>query len=173
MAEARGVLRSKAQRFGPDLSRLFQSLNNHLVRDVGEARFMTLFYAILDGKSRSLQWNSAGHGPVLWLRSKKGKIGELRTTGIPLGIFQGEDYSPVGPIKLQSGDIVLVGTDGIWEATNSQGEVFGVPRLREILLSSSKKSAREIHSIIMNEVSDFLAGELPEDDITLMVIKTL
>ncbi|MDP6637513.1 MAG: SpoIIE family protein phosphatase [Phycisphaerae bacterium] len=173
MAAARGVLRSHAARHGANLGELFETLNRHLVRDTGEGQFMTLFYAVLDAEKRSLVWTSGGHDPALWLQDADGDIEELPNTGIPLGILQDTAYEQAGPIELASGDIVLVGTDGIWEARNTDGEMFGKDRLRKLLSDSSETSASEIHDTIVEAVRNFRQARPQEDDVTLVVIKAL
>ena len=173
MAAARGVLRSHAARHGANLGKLFETLNRHLVRDTGEAQFMTLFYAVLDAEARSLVWTSGGHDPALWLKNASGDIDELPNTGIPLGILEDAEYSQAGPIELDPSDIVLVGTDGIWEARNTSGEMFGKDRLRQILIDSASGSAKEIHDTIVHEVHEFRQTHPQEDDVTLVVIKAL
>ncbi|MDP6044646.1 MAG: PP2C family protein-serine/threonine phosphatase, partial [Phycisphaerae bacterium] len=173
MAAARGVLRSHAAMHGANLGELFETLNRHLVRDTGEAQFMTLFYAVLDAEARSLVWTSGGHDPALWLKNPSGDIDELPNTGIPLGILEDAPYSQAGPIKLDAGDIVLVGTDGIWEARNTDGEMFGKDRLRQILIDSASCSAKEIHDTIVQAVHEFRQTHPQEDDVTLVVIKAL
>ena len=171
MASARAVLRSHAPRHGADLTALFAAINSHLVRDTGDERFMTLFYGILDGRERSLLWASGGHDPALWYRAESGEIEELPNTGIPLGVLEPMDFQQAGPVKLAAGDIVLVGTDGIWEAANAAGERFGKHRLRETLLACRDRSAAEIRSAVIAAVGDF-RGDVPQqDDITLVVIK--
>ena len=172
MASARGVLRSHAARHG-DLGELFAALNAHLVRDTGEERFMTLFYGLLDGASRSLCWTSAGHDPPMWLRAASGRVEELATTGIPLGILDGSAYSQEGPVTLESGDVVLIGTDGIWEAANPDKALFGKDRLRELLAARAGEAAADIHAAVVQAVSDFRQTAPQADDITLVVVKAL
>ena len=173
MAAARGVLRSHAASHGANLGELFETLNRHLVRDTGEEQFMTLFYAVLDAKTKSLVWTSGGHDPALWLQNAGGEIQELPNTGIPLGILEDALYEQAGPIELRPGDIVLVGTDGIWEARNTDGEMFGKDRLRKILSDSGDRSAAEIHDMTVEAVHDFRQARPQEDDVTLVVIKAL
>ncbi|MGB2822550.1 MAG: SpoIIE family protein phosphatase [Phycisphaerae bacterium] len=173
MASARGVLRSHAPRRGADLAELFDELNRHLVRDTCDGRFMTLFYGVLDAPARSLWWTSGGHDPALWLRRAGGNIEELPNTGIPLGVIEDTTYTRAGPVTLESGDIVLIGTDGIWEARGATGEMFGKQRLRELLSAKADLSAEKIHLAVVEAVRDFQAGVPQADDITLVVIKAM
>ena len=173
MASARGVLRSYAGRHGGDLSGLFGALNTHLFRDTGDERFMTLFYGVVDAQSRSLRWTSGGHDPAMWLRRGTGEVEELANTGIPLGIMERFEFDSGGPVILERGDVVLIGTDGIWEARNSGAEMFGKGRLREILKSSADKSAEEIYDAVVEAVKAHITGMPQADDITLVVIKAV
>jgi len=171
MASARAVLRSHAPRRGADLAELFGELNRHLVRDTGEERFMTLFYGLLDASDRSLWWASSGHDPALWLRHAGGRIEELPNTGIPLGVVEDTTYTRAGPVTLGGGDVIFIGTDGIWEARNAAGEMFGKRRLRELLSARAGLGAEELYAAVVEAVRDFQAGAPQADDITLVVIK--
>lgn len=171
MASARGILRSHAERESADLAGLFRALNRQLARDVGDERFMTLFYGVLDARDRSLRWCSAGHGPVYLFRSRSGTVEELETTGIPLGIVAAGAWEGAGPIVLESGDILLVGTDGLWESRDLAGEAFGPERLRTMLLSRRQGTAPEIYAAAMEEVRAFRGAGRQEDDVTLVVVK--
>lgn len=173
MALARGILRSHAEQESADLAGLFRALNRHLARDVGDERFMTLFYGVLDTRDRSLRWGSAGHGPVFLFRSRSSAVEELETTGIPLGIAAAVDWEEAGPIALERGDILLVGTDGLWETRDVAGEAFGADRLHTTILSRRQGTAAEIYAAAMEEVRAFRGPGRQEDDVTLVVVKTL
>ncbi|KPK76994.1 MAG: hypothetical protein AMJ79_04830 [Phycisphaerae bacterium SM23_30] len=173
MASARGVLRSDAVRRGTDLPRLFGDLNSHLVRDLEEGRFMTLFYAILDDKDRTLIWASAGHDPALWYHKDSGQFEELPNTGLPLGVLPEASFEQGGPVTFQSGDILLVGTDGIWEAINSSYEMFGKQRFYDTVRAHHDVSAAKIYTAVIRAVHDFCAGAPQMDDITLLTLKVL
>ncbi|ALC16641.1 serine phosphatase RsbU, regulator of sigma subunit [Desulfuromonas soudanensis] len=173
MASARGILRSHAERDSSDLPVLFSALNRHLARDVGDERFMTLFYGVLDARDRSLRWCSAGHGPVFLFRSQSGAVEELETTGIPLGIMPAGGWEGTGPIVLESGDILLVGTDGLWEARDLAGVAFGTERLHTTILSRRQEAAAEIYAAAMEAVRVFRGAGRQEDDVTLVVVKVV
>ena len=173
MASARAILRSHAGRYGDNLDDVFGALNAHMVRDTTDGRFITLFFGVLNAADRSLKWTSGGHDPALWLRRSTGEIEEMPNTGIPLGVLEEAEYGQAGPVTLESGDIIVIGTDGIWEATNAAGEMFGKGRLRKIIADRADDSAADIHTAVIDAVTDFRAGCPQEDDITLVVIKAL
>ena len=173
MASARAVLRSHATLHGDDLSRLFEALNGHLVRDTGDERFMTLFYAVLDATSRSVNWVSGGHDPgVLW-RSSARSIERLPNTGMPLGVMEDATYEQAGPVTLEPGDLFVVGTDGIWETHNAAGEMFGQQRFEDVLAARAGGTSEEIYAAVVAAAAEFRHDAPQEDDITLVVIKAL
>ena len=173
MAMVKGVFRLSIEQLSCDLQRLFSVINRHLVEHSQDDNFMTLFCGQYHPQTSRLVWNSAGHGPVLWYRSPSATIEELATTGYPLGINADAQYLPEEGIILSSGDILVIGTDGIWEARNSAGEMFGTERLRQVLASHVEKSARAIHQKIMTHLDLFIGEARQEDDISLMVVKFL
>jgi sigma-B regulation protein RsbU (phosphoserine phosphatase) len=173
MAMAKGVLRNETLHHHTAPENIFNSLNNSLVKDTDDEMFMTMFYGRIDIKSCSLTWNSAGHGPVFWYRSNLKRVEELPTTNIPLGIFADAITTPTQSVRLTPGDILLIGTDGLWETRNGQNQMFGIHRLRQILASWADRSSREIVDVIFNKVTGFCASERPEDDLTALVIKIL
>lgn len=172
MASARAVLRSRARQETADLGELLEELNVHLARDTGGERFVTLFYGILDAKPRSFRWISAGHDPAILLRAGR-DAEELGGSGIPLGLLQEATYVQQGPVTLGPGDVILVGTDGIWEARNPQGEMFGKDRFIETALSCLDAPAERVGGAVFDAVQRFRGARPQQDDITLVVIKAL
>ncbi len=170
MATARGVLHSLVDRHKSDLETLSRELNDHLCRGTADTHFMTLFYGVLDPIERSLQWISAGHAPVFLYRAD-GRIEELYSSGIPLGIIEGTNYKIAPAIKFTSGDILLVGTDGIWETQNEAEEMFGTKRVTELLIRCAKNDADTIANQLITELDSFRGEHSRDDDITLMVVK--
>ena len=173
MATARSVLRSNAQRYGADLIKLFEVLNHHIETDTDYDKFITLFYGIIDSNQKSLIWVSGGHDPALWYHKNKDKIEELPNTGMPIGVTPDASFKQGGPILLETGDVVVIGTDGIWEAQNDSGDMFGKERFYNIIKRESEKSANEICSHIIDDVTNFISSTPQLDDITLVVIKTV
>ncbi len=173
MATARGALRSVSSSRKLNAGELLGDLNRHLEQDTSDALFMTLFYGILDTHRSQFRWVSAGHGPAFHYHQDGGYFQELPSTGIPLGIIAETVFDSSGPIFIKAGDILLIGTDGIWETQLPDGGMFGIERLQQVVAANAAGSAAEILSAVVEAVTG-LRGDLPqEDDLTLLVIKGL
>lgn len=172
MAAVRGVFRQGAREYGDRLQELLAHCNNQLAQDSDDDKFITLFYGILSSRDRSLIWASGGHDPALWYHHRTDRFEELPNTGPPVGLFEGMVFDQLGPISLESGDILVIGTDGIWEAQDSGNEMFGKPRLMELIRTNQEENVQALCASITEAVLNFVTPSLPEDDITLVVIKT-
>lgn len=170
MATARGVLHSLVKRHGSDLETICHELNYQLSRSTSDAYFMTLFYAVLDPAERSLSWISAGQAPMFFYRAD-GRIEELFSTGIPMGIIEDTHLELAPRTHFSPGDILLILTDGVWETANMAGEMFGVERVRELLTKYAKEDAASIAKHFIAELNIFRGEQTQNDDITLMVVK--
>ncbi len=173
MTTARGILRSQASHQGCELSPLMTTLNRHLVRDTRDDSFMTLFYALLESDTRACHWVSGGHGPTFYYSHRDKIVTELACSGIPLGIIEETEFEAMSPIFMASGDILLIGTDGIWETRNQLGGMFGSHRLTRLMEEYASASAAEISSAVMTAVNEFRDSAPQYDDITMVVIKAV
>lgn len=173
MAAARSVLRSNAATHNTDIVGLFGVLNRHFESDTDYDKFITLFYGVLDGEEKSLIWASGGHEPALWYHSRTGEIEELPNTGMVIGIVEDAAFEQGGPVVLETGDIVVVGTDGIWEAQNESGEAFGKERFCAIVTENSSLTADQICRKVIDNVAAHCDQAPQMDDVTLVVIKVL
>ena len=169
MAAARGILRSLADHHPLELPPLFAGLNRHLSHDTADDCFMTLFYGVLNPTTKRLCWISAGQAPIFLYQNKQ--ITELGSSAIPLGIVDNIDYGQTSQIEFSHGDILLLGTDGIWETRNAADEMFGTERLKEIMIHQADQNAASITQHIIDALSDFRGHRPQDDDITLVVIK--
>ncbi|SDB42516.1 sigma-B regulation protein RsbU (phosphoserine phosphatase) [Desulfonatronum thiosulfatophilum] len=170
MASVRSLIRLRTALPG-SLSECMFDVNRMMFLDTfGTGRFMTLFCLIVDHE-KVPRWVSAGHDPGILYNPRTGSFSELRGNGLPLGIVQERHYQEFEGDALASGEILLMGTDGIWEATNSAGEFFGKERLREIIRGNAHRTAQEILTIITDAVISFRGDQVQEDDITLVVLK--
>jgi sigma-B regulation protein RsbU (phosphoserine phosphatase) len=173
MATARALIRGLVTR-PYNLAECITEVNRLLSADVGDTgRFMSLFFLMLDQGSRSISWVRAGHDPAIFYDPAKDMVEELVGPGMVLGVEEDYCYQQTDKTIESAGAIILVGTDGIWEAHNSEGELFGKERLHQIIRENADKSAEEILGAVLDGVSKF-RGNLPQgDDITIVVIKTL
>ena len=171
MASARGILRSRVQQPG-SLGDFLTHVNSLLVLDTAGTRFMTMLLAILNTNSMSLRWASAGHDQPLLYDPDTKKIVEIESSnGLPLGIDDGEPYHEQLFTGIRPGQIMLIGTDGLWESKNPKDEQFGKERVAEAMASLAHLSASEIEAGIYQELQKFCGGRPNDDDITYVVIK--
>jgi phosphoserine phosphatase RsbU/P len=142
-------------------------LNALLCRNMASDRFVTLFYAQLDGPDRCLRYVTAGHNPPIVLHSD-GSHERLREGGIVLGVFPNQPFKS-DVVHLQSGDRIVLFTDGVTEACNSEEEEFGEDRLLSVLCENRKQNATEIQRRILQAASEFSRAPW-RDDATLLVV---
>jgi sigma-B regulation protein RsbU (phosphoserine phosphatase) len=156
-----------------DLKEVMGRLNDLLVQDMDSERFMTLFLGSLDTREHSLAFVSAGHDPPLFYSRSRRQVVALRSTGIPLGMMPKWDYERGLEQRMDCGDILLLTTDGVWEATSQSGERFGRERVMEALTDTAEGPAREIVEAILSRLEAHMGGADPQDDMTLVVLKRL
>jgi sigma-B regulation protein RsbU (phosphoserine phosphatase) len=171
MTTARAFLRMRASQPG-SIAEIVSAMNHHLTRDVLESgRFMTLFYLTVDPQKNLLHWVRAGHDPALLYDPVSEQFEELKGAGVALGVDAEFDYNQNSKSGITNGQIIAIGTDGIWEAINHEGEMFGKDRFRDIIRRNAQAGAADIINAVYSELSRFTKGRKSEDDITLVVIK--
>jgi serine phosphatase RsbU (regulator of sigma subunit) len=169
MSTTCGMLQLAARASGPSSpSEVLEQVNETLLARIPQNMFVTCFYAILDPKSASLSYANAGHD-LPYLRRSDGDVGELRARGMPLGLMPGMGYEE-GEISLAEGNCVLFYSDGLVEAHNPRGEMFGFPRLRELVAKHGEE--RSLGNFLLEELYTFVGeGWEQEDDITLLTLR--
>ena len=171
MTTARAFLRMRASQAG-NISEIITEMNRHLALDVLDTgRFMTLLYLTIDPQNKYLQWVRAGHDPAVIYDPKKNNFEELAGTGIALGVDEGFRYEENSKTGIADGQIIAIGTDGIWESYNRKGEMFGKERFRNIIRENAQASAGDILNAVYEELNQFAKGLKSEDDVTLVVAK--
>ena len=171
MTTARAFLRMRAAQPG-SISEIISEMNNHLASDVhGTGKFMTLFYLTIDLEQQVLKWVRAGHDPALIYTSETDEFEELKGTGVALGVIDDFEFSENHKKGLRKGQIIAIGTDGIWEAFNSEGQMFGKERLCGIIQKHAESSAEDIVNAVYAELQSFMSGAKALDDITLVIAK--
>ena len=171
MTSARAFLRMRASKPGT-IYDIVNAMNSHLTQDVFETgRFMTLFYLTVDPQKDRIDWVRAGHDPALLYDPRQDTFEELMGTGMALGINDAFKYPENRHEGIANGQIIAIGTDGIWEAFNKQGAMFGKNRFKEIIRRNAAAGADDILNAVYNEINQFTKGHKTEDDITLVIIK--
>ncbi|MGI9538121.1 MAG: SpoIIE family protein phosphatase [Desulfocapsaceae bacterium] len=171
MASTRAFLRQRAALPGT-AAEIISDVNAQFSRDVAESgSFMSMFYLMIDKGERCLRWVRAGHDPAVLYDPELDALSELKGAGIALGVDEQFQFEENGRADLQEGQIILLGTDGIWEARNPKGEMFGKELMYELLRQKKDRTAEEILTGITEALNDFRRGAAVEDDVTLIVIK--
>jgi sigma-B regulation protein RsbU (phosphoserine phosphatase) len=170
MASARAFIRQRSAMPG-SLAEIVSDVNVQLTRDVEDSgQFMTLFYGEINMAERIFRWVRAGHDPAFVYDSRTGSFEELTVRGLALGVFEDSNYEE-SEQKIEPGQIIVIGTDGIWETHNSRGEMFGKKVLQTVIRSHADKPAREIIDGVIQALETFRHPLDQEDDVTLVVIK--
>jgi serine phosphatase RsbU (regulator of sigma subunit) len=171
MTTARAFLRENAGR-GGSVSSIVGSVNRQLSRDIqASGHFMTLFYAEIDLRAEGIRWVRAGHDPGILYDPRSGSFEELAGQGgLPLGVFEEAVYEEYHR-ALAPGQVVAIGTDGIWEACNSQGLMFGKQRLQKVVCEHAGRTSAEIVHEVLEALKQFLLPMDIQDDATLVVVK--
>jgi sigma-B regulation protein RsbU (phosphoserine phosphatase) len=172
MALSRIVVRVNAMWHRNKPASAIRDANTVISNDSRSGMFVTLWYGVLDSVSRTFTFVNAGHNPPIHFRAADGTLSELMATGIAMGLLNDAEYTQ-DTVQMARGDLLVLYTDGITEAENAQLEMFGVPRLREVILASRALPAGDIIEEILRAVKAFTGDHPQSDDITLMVIRAL
>ena len=132
---------------------------------------MTLFFLTVDLDNDYLNWVRAGHDPALLYDPERDLFEELGGEGIALGVNETAVY-PISSYKgLVAGQVIAVGTDGLWEARNSNGTMFGKSQLKNLIRLHHYESAEKILDSIFEAILEHTNGTRSEDDMTLVILK--
>ncbi|MGQ0601416.1 MAG: PP2C family protein-serine/threonine phosphatase [Anaerolineales bacterium] len=171
MAVARSVIRASVVQAVTPADCLTQ-VNRLVVADSAQGMFVTVFYAQLDPHTGALTYVNAGHNPPWLYRAEQDRWLELTRTGIAVGLLDAAMMKQA-TVQLHSGDILVLYTDGLTDATNAMGERFGAERARQVLQTQTMASAAEMAEALEAAVNDFRQTQLLFDDITLMIVKRI
>jgi sigma-B regulation protein RsbU (phosphoserine phosphatase) len=170
MASVRAVLRDRALAAG-SLSDLMGRLNRFISADHNGERFMTMHLSLIDAKSATMRWVSAGHDPAILYDPCDGSFREVGEGELPLGIVDGTEYREQTYGPLRPGQVILVGTDGVWEMSDVKGEAFGKRRLWDIIREFADRPAGDISAAIRERLTSFRGDAKQVDDVTYVVVK--
>ena len=154
-----------------DLGRFMDRLNELLMDDMPEGRFITFVGVLVDPKEHQIQMISAGHGPLFRCVQSSGELIESGADGVPLGLLSETEYGSATKFSLDPGDSVLLVTDGLFEWPNAEGDRYGLDRLRSAIRASTCIATEEVIARLYDQSLKF-AGDVPqEDDVTIVVIR--
>ena len=172
MASLQASLRAQALHPHLDLTTLVGDVNRLFHESSPTALFASLFYAEYEPTTRMLQYVNAGHNPPIIVRPRMEscELFHLRAGAVPIGMFANTQFAAT-KFQLAEDDILVAYTDGITEAANPSGELWGLEKLENLLRSCSQMTPGEIVERVLAEVSDFANGEPQRDDVTLVVMK--
>jgi sigma-B regulation protein RsbU (phosphoserine phosphatase) len=168
MPALRIAVRSTATRY-QDPARIVDEVNSSLCQTTEPSSFATLFFASLEVGNRILTYVNAGHPPGL-LVDGGGGVRWLSGGGTPVGLVPGAPYES-HDLRLAPDDLLVLYTDGIWEAENESGEEFGQERLANAVLGARQGSAEEVVRAVRSAWSRFRGGVDPSDDTTVIALR--
>lgn len=170
MVEFRALLRSRVHSFSTT-SEILSAVNDLLYEDLSRSGlFITVFFIKYDPVSRTLSYSNAGHTLPLLVSMDGGHCRELDAEGLILGISKGVEFEEK-EIRLETGDLLVLHTDGIMETANSAGEQFGIDRLRDIIQARRSEPPQALIDDVIREVALF-RGDIPQiDDVTMVIMK--
>jgi serine phosphatase RsbU (regulator of sigma subunit)/CHASE1-domain containing sensor protein/anti-sigma regulatory factor (Ser/Thr protein kinase) len=169
MANTQSVLRAIARRGNVPPGQVLAEANEILQAYIPSGTFVTCFYGVLDPQTGRLVYANAGHDPPC--ERHDSRVDELRARGMPLGLMPEMVYEEK-VADLNAGDSLLFYSDGLVEAHDPAGEMFGFPRVRKLALSYNAEGGEELVDYLLAELARFTGGDKEqEDDITLVTLE--
>jgi sigma-B regulation protein RsbU (phosphoserine phosphatase) len=168
--QVRAMLRV-ALRLGADLDDVFININDQLVEDLPEDRFVTAFFGLLDASAHTVRFHSAGQGPIMHYHAAVGSYDWHEPSTFPLGYMEQKDPGPGVSVTLEPGDILGLISDGIYEYENEVGLQFGQEGVRSVIDAMPAGTAGELVTAIMR-AARMHGGSAPQaDDITIVLAR--
>jgi len=155
-------------RTGVPPEKMLERVNKLMCERSGSNAFVTLFFFSFNAQGKG-EYLGAGHNPVYLYRASTGEIEELRSEGLILGAFESVSYNS-SPLQLDPGDVLVVYSDGVTEAENPQGEMFGEERFLQVIKSNASAGVEVLKKKILEALDQFTEGMAQNDDITFVLI---
>lgn len=168
MAGLQGRLQSQAAVYGKSVADMAVALNRKMYSSANEGRYVTLFYGVYEDETRRLTYVNAGHYPPL-LINREGIV-RLETGGTVIGIFPHSRYEQAA-VQLQPGDAIVLYTDGITEASDSDEHEYGEERLLRRVLENGDLPSDRLVQVILADLDCFTGGRHARDDVTVVVAR--
>jgi phosphoserine phosphatase RsbU/P len=168
MANLQAFLKT-ISRQGLEMEAATALLNDLVSENTSDGKFITFFWALLDDTKKKMTYVNAGHNPPLLIRNRR--IIKLEKGGIILGVTKTFLPYESETIELKTNDVLILFTDGVTEAMNTEEEEFSDAKLEFLVVKLSEKQALEILNSVRDEINSFTNGAPQSDDITLIALK--
>jgi serine phosphatase RsbU (regulator of sigma subunit) len=169
MARAHALIMAEAD-IGMTPAEVMTLVNTHITRLQKSTQFVTVLYGILDLKTRDFSYARAGHEPPLIVHAD-GNVERLpHSPGMAIGLWEPVTLDEK-TVKLASGDVLLLYTDGMTDCRDPKGEPFGLDRIKQVFADSSKFGAQQSCNVLLDTLMAFQDGAKQDDDVTLVVVK--
>lgn len=152
-------------------------MNDVIADSFPEGKFISVFYMILDTKTKKIRYCKAAQEPALYINSA-GEIEELSTAGPVLGLFSARDFPDIvkfedGEIEMKAGDKIFLYTDGIVEAKNREEEFYGLERLKKVLIENRNENINTVMEKVYQDLLEFVEGLPIVDDLTFLGVERI
>ncbi|WP_437659338.1 SpoIIE family protein phosphatase [Sorangium sp. So ce1182] len=158
-------------RLSADMDALMHHINQQLLEDLPEDRFITAFLGILDPATHQLRYHAAGQGPLLHYRAAEGQVVWRDPSTVPLGMFKDLELPPTPPLVMAPGDLLVLLTDGFYEYQDAAGQVFGKERVGDLIHRLHARPTSDILGALLAEVRRFAGSAKQIDDLTALLVK--
>jgi sigma-B regulation protein RsbU (phosphoserine phosphatase) len=170
MATARAAVRAGTLAEG-SLGDLMTRVNTVLARDASHGLYMTMTLLVIEPARGTIRFACAAHDPIILYDPQRDEFRELDDGDVPLGAMEGFEYGEYYASGIVPGTVIVVGTDGIWEARSESDEMYGKDRLRELIRANGRKPARAIAEALDESLSEFLGDRSVQDDVTYVIAR--
>jgi sigma-B regulation protein RsbU (phosphoserine phosphatase) len=170
MAFGRTLLRTLAEETPENPDRVLSNVNQRMLSYTDSSHFLTVFYGILEPEKNEFVYSNAGHNPAIHLKAADGKMKMLKNTGMPLGLFDDQDWQQ-RKIQLDPGDLVVMYTDGVTDAQSPLNELYGMERFSKTLQENRKRPLAELEKLVIEDIDRFLDGAPQPDDMAMVILR--
>lgn len=170
VTQVRAMLRV-ALRLGADLGAAYANINDQLVQDLADNRFVTAFLGVLDPGAHTLTYHSGGQGPLLHFHAASGECEWLGASTVPMGFMARLPLKPPQVRRMEPGDIFALITDGVFEYEDGAAEQFAESRVGDVVRSHQTDPMASLISSIERAVSAFASGAPQKDDMTMVFVR--
>jgi phosphoserine phosphatase RsbU/P len=168
MANVQATLRARLQH-DKDLAHVAVELDREIDVNTPGGMYLTLFLAILDSAEGRLRYVNAGHNPQYVLHARGGIV-PMTSTGLPIGLYPDHGYTEAS-VPVERGDLIFFYTDGLVEAENEDGDMFGAERLQMVLTSEQGQNLDTVLARVESAARAFRGRTEPHDDATMMALR--